>query len=132
MRDADALRSIPTAEPSLIYIATPPAAVPAALDAIGHAGLHRSARIVLDKPFGLSRGSAQALNAQVLGLVAESQVYRIDHFLYHHTVQELVRRRVEADPLALADVVPLAEVEIRWDETRTAPPSTASSASCRT
>ena len=121
VRNADALRPITSEEPSLVYVATPPAAVPAAVDAVGHAGLHRSARIVLDKPFGLSRRSAQALNTQVLELVAERQVYRIDHFLYHHTVQELVRRRIESDPLALADVVRLAEVEIRWDETRTAP-----------
>jgi glucose-6-phosphate 1-dehydrogenase len=121
VRNADALRPITTEEPSLIYVATPPAAAPSALDAVSHAGLHRSARIVLDKPFGLSRSSAQALNAQVLGLVAESQVYRIDHFLYHRTVQELVRRRVESDPLTLADRLPLAEVEIRWDETRTTP-----------
>lgn len=124
VRDSDALSPLATTEPSLIYIATPPGAVPAALDAVGHAALHRSARIVLDKPFGLSRSSAQALNTQVLGLVAESQVCRIDHFLYHHTVQELVRRRVASnDSLALADVLPRAEVEIRWDETRTTPPN---------
>ncbi len=123
VRDADALRPIASGEPPLIYIATPPAEVPAALDAVGHAGLHRSARIVLDKPFGLSRASAQALNAQVLGLVAEEQVYRIDHFLYHHTVQEGVRRYVASDSFVLTDVMPRADLEIRWDETRTAPPN---------
>ena len=123
VRDPDALAPLAAVEPSLIYVATPPAAVPAALQAVGQAGLHRSARIVLDKPFGLSRSSARALNAQVLELFGESSVYRIDHFLYHHTVQELLRRRVESDPLALAEQLPVAEVEIRWDETRTAPPS---------
>jgi glucose-6-phosphate 1-dehydrogenase len=123
VRDADALQPTTSEEPSLIYIATPPAVVSAALDAVGHAGLRASARIVLDKPFGLSRSSAQELNAQVLGLVAESQVYRIDHFLYHHTVQELVRRHVASDSFVLADVMPRAELEIRWDETRSAPPN---------
>ena len=118
VRDAHALRGITAAEPLLIYVATPPAAVPGALQAVQHAGLHRSARIVLDKPFGLSRRSAEALNAQVLELVAECNVYRVDHFLYHHAVQELVRCRVESDPLSLADVLPLATVEIVWDETR--------------
>jgi glucose-6-phosphate 1-dehydrogenase len=125
VRDSDALVPITTAEPSLIYVATPPAAVPAALDAVGHATLHRAARIVLDKPFGLSRTSAQTLNAKVLELFEESNVYRVDHFLYHHVVQELVRRRAESDPLALADLVPLADVEIRWDETRTPAPGSA-------
>lgn len=123
--NSDALRTMTTTEPSVIYIATPPAAVPAALDAVGHAALHRSARIVLDKPFGLSRSSAKTLNAKVVELVDETQVYRVDHFLYHRIVQELVRWRVESDPLALVDLLELADVEIRWDETRTAPPSSA-------
>lgn len=123
LRNSDALRPIAALEPSLIYVATPPDTVPAALDAVGEAGLHLSARVILDKPFGLSRSAAQALNAKVLGLVDESRVYRIDHFLYHRTVQELLRRRMDADPLALVDLVPLAKVEIRWDETRAAPPS---------
>jgi glucose-6-phosphate 1-dehydrogenase len=124
VRTADALQPINAAEPSLIYVATPPDAVPAAIDAVGHAALHRSARIVLDKPFGLSRSSAQALNAQVLGLLDESQVYRVDHFLYHHSVQWLVRRRLASDnSFVPADVLPRAELEIRWDETRTAPPN---------
>jgi glucose-6-phosphate 1-dehydrogenase len=104
----------------LIYVATPPAAVPGALQGVQQAGLQRSARIVLDKPFGLSRRSAEALNAQVLELVEESNVYRVDHFLYHHVVQELVRWRVQSDPVSLADLLPLAEVEIVWDETRVA------------
>ena len=125
VRNAEALRPIARVEPSVIYVATPPAAVPAAVDAVGQAGLHRSARIVLDKPFGLSRSSAQELNTQVLALFEERNVFRIDHFLYHHTIQELVRRRAESDPLALADVLRLAEVEIRWDETRAAPPTSA-------
>lgn len=122
VRDPGSLAPLATAEPSLIYVATPPEAVPAALDAVEHAGLQRSARIVLDKPFGLSRSSAQALNARVLELFDESRLFRIDHFLYHHVVQELVRRRVASDPLALADLVPLAEVDVRWDEIREAPP----------
>ena len=121
VRDADALRGITAAEPTLIYLATPPTAVPAALEAVRQANLHRSARIVLDKPFGLGRASAQALNAQVLGLVEERDVYRIDHFLYHQVVQELVRWRVQSDPLSFADLLPIEEVEIRWDETRAVP-----------
>jgi glucose-6-phosphate 1-dehydrogenase len=120
VRNTDALRGLTAAEPLLIYIATPPAAVPAALEAVREANLNRPARIVLDKPFGLTRKSAQALNAQVLELVEEHNVYRIDHFLYHHVVQELVRWRVQSDPLALADLMPLAEAEIVWDETRVA------------
>ena len=118
VRDVDALRSLAVAEPLLVYVATPPAAVPAALRAIWQANIHRWARVVLDKPFGLSRTSAHALNAQVLELMDESNVYRVDHFLYHHVVQELMRWRVQSDPLSIVDLLPVAQVEIVWDETR--------------
>ena len=120
VRAADSLREIAAGEPLLIYVATPPVVVPAALEAVARAELHRSARIILDKPFGLSHSSAKILNTQVLELVDEDEVYRVDHFLYHHTVQELVRWRVQSDPLSLAEVLPIAEVEIAWDETRAA------------
>lgn len=118
VRDVAVLRAIPATAPVLIYVAMPPATVPAALEAVRGAELHRAARIVLDKPFGLSRRSAQALNTQLSELVDESNVYRVDHFLYHHVVQELVRWRERSDPLSLADILPLAEVEVVWDETR--------------
>ena len=118
VRDMDALRAVTVTEPLLVYVATPPGAVPAALRALARADIHRSARLVLDKPYGLSRTSAHALNAQILELTGERNVYRIDHFLYHHAVQELVRWRVQSDPLSLVDLLPVAEVEIVWDETR--------------
>jgi glucose-6-phosphate 1-dehydrogenase len=119
VRDVEALEAIPATEPILVYLAIPPEVVPAALRALGHAGIQRApGRIVLDKPFGLSRESARALNAQLLELTDEHNVYRIDHFLYHHVVQELIRWRVKSDPLSLVDLLQVAEVEIVWDETR--------------
>jgi glucose-6-phosphate 1-dehydrogenase len=102
-------------------MATPPAVVPAALGAMVHAGVAPPSRIVLDKPFGLSRASAQALNAQAREMMDERHLFRVDHFLYHHVVQELVRWRVQSDPLCLVDLLPAEHVEIIWDETRTAP-----------
>lgn len=117
--DLDALRPLEVTEPLLVYLALPPEAVPGALRALGHAGVSRApARIVLDKPFGLDRASAQALNEQLLELTDEHNVFRIDHFLYHHMVQELVRWRVQSEVLSLAEVVPVTQVDVVWDETR--------------
>ncbi|MGO7815573.1 glucose-6-phosphate dehydrogenase, partial [Rhizobium ruizarguesonis] len=43
-------------------------------------------RVAIEKPFGPDLASAQVLNAQILAQVAESQVYRLDHFLGTETV----------------------------------------------
>jgi len=50
-------------------------------------------RIAIEKPFGTDLASAQALNAQILAQVEESQVYRLDHFLGKETVQNLMTAR---------------------------------------
>jgi glucose-6-phosphate 1-dehydrogenase len=48
------------------------------------------ARIVVEKPFGHSLETARQLNALVLSLFAEHQVYRIDHYLGKETVQNVL------------------------------------------
>ena len=48
------------------------------------------ARVVVEKPFGHSLETAKALNALVLSLFAERQVYRIDHYLGKETVQNVL------------------------------------------
>jgi glucose-6-phosphate 1-dehydrogenase len=44
----------------------------------------------VEKPFGHSLETAKALNALVLSLFAEHQVYRIDHYLGKETVQNVL------------------------------------------
>jgi glucose-6-phosphate 1-dehydrogenase len=48
------------------------------------------ARVVVEKPFGHSLDTARELNALVLSLFAEHQVYRIDHYLGKETVQNVL------------------------------------------
>jgi len=48
------------------------------------------ARVVVEKPFGHSLETAQELNALVLSLFEEHQVYRIDHYLGKETVQNVL------------------------------------------
>ena len=44
-------------------------------------------RVVIEKPFGHDLGSAKALNNEILKILQERQIYRIDHFLGKETVQ---------------------------------------------
>jgi glucose-6-phosphate 1-dehydrogenase len=77
----------------ILYLALPAAAYPPTIEGLGHAGLHQSTgwtRLVIEKPFGRDLDSAQKLNALVHGFFAESQVYRIDHYLGKETVQNLL------------------------------------------
>lgn len=50
-------------------------------------------RIVVEKPFGHDLASAKKLNALLLTLVSEKQIFRIDHFLGKETVQNLLAFR---------------------------------------
>jgi glucose-6-phosphate 1-dehydrogenase len=47
-------------------------------------------RVLIEKPFGSDLASAQALNARILKVVDERQVYRIDHFMGKETVQNIL------------------------------------------
>lgn len=50
-------------------------------------------RLVVEKPFGHDLESARALNAQLLEVMNENQIYRIDHFLGKETVQNILVAR---------------------------------------
>ena len=50
-------------------------------------------RVVFEKPFGHSLDSARKLNARVLRMLGEDQIYRIDHFLGKETVQNILALR---------------------------------------
>ena len=50
-------------------------------------------RVVVEKPFGHSLASAQALNRDILKTLREDQIFRIDHFLGKDTVQSIMALR---------------------------------------
>ncbi len=50
-------------------------------------------RLVVEKPFGHDLASAKALNKTLLGVMDETQIYRIDHFLGKETVQNIMVAR---------------------------------------
>ena len=50
-------------------------------------------RVVIEKPFGHDLASARELNARILKVLDESQIFRIDHFLGKETVQNIMALR---------------------------------------
>lgn len=78
----------------IFYLATAPRFFDPAIEALGAAGLAAETagprRIVLEKPFGVDLRSAKALNQKLHEFFAESQVYRIDHYLGKETVQNIL------------------------------------------
>lgn len=83
----------------LFYLAVADRFFGPTVEHIGHAGLadekdgKRWRRVVIEKPFGHDLPSARTLNKQVLSVLDESQVYRIDHFLGKETVQNIMALR---------------------------------------
>jgi glucose-6-phosphate 1-dehydrogenase len=82
----------------LFYLATPPDAMADIVLRLGAVGLLNEApdawrRVVFEKPFGHDLASALALNRQLALDLAESQIYRIDHYLGKETVQNILALR---------------------------------------
>jgi glucose-6-phosphate 1-dehydrogenase len=81
----------------VFYLSTAPQFFPVIAGKLGAAGLNRcekaKTRIVIEKPFGYDLESARRLNAEVLSVFDESQVFRIDHYLGKETVQNLMALR---------------------------------------
>lgn len=85
----------------LYYLATPPRFFADIIARLGAAGMaqdqgdgagHTTAwrRVIIEKPFGHDLASAQALNQAVHAVLAEHQIYRIDHYLAKETVQNIL------------------------------------------
>src|SRR3984893_17839235 len=47
-------------------------------------------RVIIEKPFGTDLASARALDRQILKVLSESHIYRMDHFLGKETVQNIM------------------------------------------
>ena len=80
----------------VFYMATPPTVFATIAEHLAGAGLNEPrdrVRLVVEKPFGHDLSSAQQLNRQLHQLFAESQLYRIDHYLGKETVQNILALR---------------------------------------
>jgi glucose-6-phosphate 1-dehydrogenase len=79
----------------LFYLATPPAGFAPIGRHLGQSGLTREEngawrRVIIEKPFGTDFASARELNRDLLGVLDEHQIFRIDHYLGKETVQNIM------------------------------------------
>jgi glucose-6-phosphate 1-dehydrogenase len=80
----------------LFYLAVAPQLVPDIATKLGKielCGDRKCTRIVVEKPFGHDLKSATDLNALLLSMFSEEQIYRIDHYLGKETVQNILALR---------------------------------------
>jgi glucose-6-phosphate 1-dehydrogenase len=79
------------------YLSTAPEFFPIIIGQLGAHGLSRrddaEVRAIVEKPFGTTLAEARELNARVLSVFEEKQVFRIDHYLGKETVQNLMAFR---------------------------------------
>ena len=97
-RLADLDRQYRTGGSALFYLATAPQLFGTIATSLGAAGLTKETRsawkrLVVEKPFGRDVASARALNRELGGVLAERQIYRIDHYLGKETVQNILAFR---------------------------------------
>ncbi len=80
----------------VVYLATTPDLFIPATTGLGHAGMIPDAnsketlRVVFEKPFGHDLKSSQELTNRLGRMLAEEQIYRIDHYLGKETVQNIL------------------------------------------
>jgi glucose-6-phosphate 1-dehydrogenase len=104
-------------EPLIAYLALPPSVYAGTVRAVAAVGVAEGSRIVVEKPFGEDLRSAQALNRLLHGVVPETAVFRMDHFLGKQTVQNILGLRFANRVFEpLWNRTHIAGVEIIWDE----------------
>jgi glucose-6-phosphate 1-dehydrogenase len=72
------------------YLAIPPSLFGTVVRALGDSGCARTGRVIVEKPFGHDRASAQTLNDLVHSVFPESAIFRIDHYLGKEAVENLL------------------------------------------
>jgi glucose-6-phosphate 1-dehydrogenase len=77
----------------VFYLEIPPSLFGMTIKGLAEAGLTKSARVVVEKPFGHDLASARELAAEIHQYIDESQLYRIDHFLGKMGTDELLYLR---------------------------------------
>jgi glucose-6-phosphate 1-dehydrogenase len=77
----------------VFYLEVPPSLFGGVVQSLGEAGLTDGARVVIEKPFGHDLISARELNRELLEVLEEPQILRIDHFLGKEPVMDIVYLR---------------------------------------
>ena len=77
----------------VFYLEIPPSLFGRVVKGLTDAGLTKTARVVVEKPFGHDLASAHALADELHSYIDESQLFRIDHYLGKMGIDEIVHLR---------------------------------------
>jgi glucose-6-phosphate 1-dehydrogenase len=86
-------RAVGEASCPVFYLEIPPFLFGTVIKGLTEAGLTKSGRVVVEKPFGHDLESARSLAAEIHQYIDESQLYRIDHFLGKMGLEEILYMR---------------------------------------
>jgi glucose-6-phosphate 1-dehydrogenase len=86
-------KAIEGAKVPVFYLEIPPFLFGSTVKGLTEAGLTKTGRVVVEKPFGHDLESAQALADELHEYVGESQIYRIDHYLGKMGLEEILHLR---------------------------------------
>jgi glucose-6-phosphate 1-dehydrogenase len=85
--------AIEGAQLPVFYLEIPPFLFGTVVKGLADAGLTKTARVVVEKPFGNDLESSRALADELHAYIDESQLYRIDHFLGKMGLEEALYLR---------------------------------------
>jgi len=86
-------KALDNAKHPVFYLEIPPSLFAPVVKSLSAAELVNGARVVIEKPFGHDFESARALNAELLEVLEEPQIMRIDHFLGKEPVMDITYLR---------------------------------------
>jgi glucose-6-phosphate 1-dehydrogenase len=86
-------KAIGDAQTPVFYLEIPPFLFGPVIKELAGAKLTKTARVVVEKPFGHDLASARELAAEIHNYIEEPQLYRIDHFLGKMGTDELLYLR---------------------------------------
>ncbi len=78
----------------VFYLEIPPFLFGRVIKGLTDAGLTKTGRVVVEKPFGNDLASARELAEEIHQYIDESQLYRIDHFLGKMGLSEIIYLRL--------------------------------------
>ena len=87
-------RAVGEARCPVFYLEIPPFLFGRVIKGLTEAGLTKTGRVVVEKPFGHDLASARELAEEVHQYIDESQLYRIDHFLGKMGLGEIIYLRL--------------------------------------
>src|SRR5690349_106456 len=85
--------AIAQARTPVFYLEIPPFLFGTVIKGLTEAGLTKTGRVIVEKPFGHDLKSARELAADIHQYIDEAQLYRIDHFLGKMGIGEIIYLR---------------------------------------